>query len=166
MRGVIPPLLTACLLVAYKGTGLPSCTFSESIRSAHINTRSCLLWAAEVLCHDSEHLCCYRSHPHGCRVGHQLWNPECHSGVVWEGRDKRQGGKFTLAPLMLWSWEDRLMWRLHWGTCGRLPDFSVLFVDLHYHGNAHVKYDSHRCTVYFVKPLQLLTNKCTHITFT
>ena len=72
MRGVIPPLPTACLLVAYKGTGLPSSTFSEAIRSTNVNTRSCLLWAAQVLCHDSEQLSCYRSHPHGCRVGHQL----------------------------------------------------------------------------------------------
>jgi len=27
-------------------------------------------------------------------------------------------------------------------------------------------YESHRCTVHFVKSLQLLTNKCTYITFT
>jgi hypothetical protein len=87
-----------------KSTGLPSCTFSEAMRSAHISTLSSLLWAAEVLCHDSEQLCCYRSHPHGCRVGHQLWGPGRHSGVVWEGGNKRQGGKFTLAPLILWPW--------------------------------------------------------------
>jgi len=90
--------------LAYKRTDLTFCTFSEAVRSAHINTRSCLLWAADVLCHDSEQLSCYRSHPHGCRVGHQLWDPQCHSGVVWEGRNKRQGGKFTLGPLVLWSW--------------------------------------------------------------
>ena len=28
-----------------------------------------------------------------------------------------------------------------------------------------VEYESHRCTVHFVKSLQLLTNKCTYITF-
>jgi len=27
-------------------------------------------------------------------------------------------------------------------------------------------HESHRCTVHFVKSLQLLTNKCTYITFT
>ena len=27
-------------------------------------------------------------------------------------------------------------------------------------------YESHRCTVHFVKSLQLLTNKCTYITYT
>jgi len=30
----------------------------------------------------------------------------------------------------------------------------------------NVGYESHRCTVHFVKSLQLLTNKCTYITFT
>jgi hypothetical protein len=97
----IPP---ACILVlACKVTVLSFCTYSEAIRSRHIMARSCLLWAAEVWCRGSEQwsgFCC-RSHPHGCRVGHQLRDPQCHSRVVWEGRNKRQGGKFTLGPGML-----------------------------------------------------------------
>jgi hypothetical protein len=87
--------------LACKGTALAFCAFSEAVRSPHIITRSCLLWAAEVRRHDSEELSCCRSHPHGCRVGHQLRDPECHRRVVWEGRNKRQGGKFTLGSVML-----------------------------------------------------------------